>query len=223
MDGTTAEIRGFAGTFAPRNWAYCRGDLIAISQNQALFSLIGTQFGGDGRSTMALPNLSGRVPMGSGNGPGLTPRTQGQFMGEERVTLNVAEIPAHNHGVETSGLSLNTSGLSVDLSKGKASLSVSDQPATQDDATPGVSIGTHGTGSGRTFTKANAFNNNDPDVTLNADSVKLSGTVPVTGSASVSGGVATENNGGSQSHDNIQPSLVIHWIICMEGIYPSRS
>ncbi|MDF1606911.1 tail fiber protein [Hoeflea sp. YIM 152468] len=92
-----AEIRIFAGNFAPRGWAFCDGQLLPVSQNTALFSLIGTAYGGDGRSTTALPNLQGRAPMHSGRGPGLTSRRLGQRGGVEMVTLSEAQMPNHTH------------------------------------------------------------------------------------------------------------------------------
>lgn len=92
-----AEIRIFAGNFAPRSWAFCNGQLLPIAQNTALFSLIGTTYGGDGRSTTALPNLQGRAPMHPGRGPGLTDRRLGQRGGVETVTLSEAQMPNHNH------------------------------------------------------------------------------------------------------------------------------
>lgn len=92
-----AEIRIFAGNFAPRGWAFCNGQLLPIAQNTALFSLIGTTYGGDGRTTTALPNLEGRAPMHPGRGPGLTDRRLGQKGGVETVTLTEAQMPNHNH------------------------------------------------------------------------------------------------------------------------------
>lgn len=92
-----AEIRIFAGNFAPRGWAFCNGQLLPVSQNTALFSLIGTTYGGDGRSTTALPNLQGRAPMHPGRGPGLTARRLGERGGVEMVTLSEAQMPSHNH------------------------------------------------------------------------------------------------------------------------------
>ncbi|PWK13483.1 phage tail protein [Tumebacillus permanentifrigoris] len=91
------EIRVFAGNFAPRDWAFCNGQLMSIAQNTALFSLLGTQYGGDGRTTFALPNLSGRAAMSQGQGPGLTERTVGEQVGSGTVTLLTTEIPAHTH------------------------------------------------------------------------------------------------------------------------------
>ncbi len=101
-----AEIRIFAGNFAPRSWAFCNGQLLPVSQNTALFSLIGTTYGGDGRTTTALPNLEGRAPMHPGRGPGLTDRRLGQRGGVEDVTLTEAQMPNHNHtmsGIPASG------------------------------------------------------------------------------------------------------------------------
>jgi microcystin-dependent protein len=92
-----AEIRIFAGNFAPRSWAFCNGQLLPVSQNTALFSLIGTTYGGDGRSTTALPNMAGRAPMHPGRGPGLTSRRLGQRGGVEMVTLTEAQMPNHHH------------------------------------------------------------------------------------------------------------------------------
>jgi len=94
-----AEIRIFAGNFAPRGWAFCDGQLLPIAQNTALFSLIGTTYGGDGRTTTALPDLRGRAPMHPGRGPGLTTRRLGQRGGTEQVQLVESQMPNHNHEV----------------------------------------------------------------------------------------------------------------------------
>jgi len=99
MEPFIAQIMAFGGNFAPRFWADCNGQLLPISSNTALFSLIGTIYGGDGRTTFALPDLRGRVPMHYGNGPGLSPRTQGQKIGFENITLSVANLPAHGHNI----------------------------------------------------------------------------------------------------------------------------
>lgn len=91
------EIRMFGGTFAPRGWAFCNGQLLSIASNTALFSILGTIYGGDGRTTFALPNLQGRMPMHWGNGPGLSPRIIGESAGQENVTLLANQMPAHTH------------------------------------------------------------------------------------------------------------------------------
>lgn len=92
-----AEIRIFAGNFAPTGWATCDGQLLPISQNTALFSLLGTTYGGDGKSTFALPNLQGSAPLQQGQGPGLSLRDLGEIGGEQTVTLLPTEMPLHNH------------------------------------------------------------------------------------------------------------------------------
>src|SRR5262245_43896647 len=97
-DPFVAEIRMVGFNFAPTGWALCNGQLLPISQNTALFSLLGTFYGGDGKSTFALPNLQGSAPMHQGQGPGLTDRFLGEQSGEEFVTLIQSEIPAHSHG-----------------------------------------------------------------------------------------------------------------------------
>lgn len=94
-----AEIRMFAGNFAPRGWAFCQGQLLAIAQNTAVFSLLGTTYGGNGTTNFALPDLRGRVPVGQGQGPGLSNVDLGQTGGSETVTLSAAELPAHTHSV----------------------------------------------------------------------------------------------------------------------------
>jgi microcystin-dependent protein len=91
------EIRIFAGNFPPRNWAFCNGQLLAISQNTALFSLLGTTYGGNGTSNFALPNLQGCAPMHAGQGPGLTDRVLGELSGSPTVTLLTTEVPQHSH------------------------------------------------------------------------------------------------------------------------------
>ncbi|MDQ6777385.1 MAG: tail fiber protein, partial [Actinomycetota bacterium] len=97
------EVRTFGFNFAPRGWAFCNGQLLPISQNTALFSLLGTQYGGDGIQTFALPDLRGRVGIHQGSGPGLSPYAIGQTGGTETVTLTSNEMPAHNHSVNASG------------------------------------------------------------------------------------------------------------------------
>lgn len=97
------EIRMFAGSFAPAGWAFCNGQLMAISENDTLFTLIGTTYGGDGQSTFGLPDLQGRVPIHAGQGPGITQNYQlGEKAGVESVTLGIQQIPVHNHALVAS-------------------------------------------------------------------------------------------------------------------------
>lgn len=100
-DPFVGEVRMFTGNFAPTGWAFCNGQLLPLSQNTALFSLLGTTYGGDGKTTFALPNLQGRMPIGSGQGPGLTGTQLGEATGTATVTLSASEMPAHQHAVQT--------------------------------------------------------------------------------------------------------------------------
>src|SRR5881628_1863964 len=102
MDPFVAEIRIFPFNFAPRGWAWCDGQLLPLSQNTALFSLLGTTYGGDGKSNFALPNMQGNAPMHPGQGPGLSLHDLGETGGSETVSLLESEIPSHNHSFSTS-------------------------------------------------------------------------------------------------------------------------
>lgn len=97
MEGTIGEIRIFGGNYAPQKWALCQGQLLAITGNEALFSLLGTTYGGNGTTNFGLPDLRGRISVGSGDGPNLTPRPLGQLAGSETVTLTEEQMPNHNH------------------------------------------------------------------------------------------------------------------------------
>lgn len=171
-DPFLGEIRTFAGNFAPRGWALCQGQLLPISQNDALFSLLGTTYGGDGQTTFALPNLAGRIALHQGAGPGLSPRTIGEAGGSEAVSLANQEMPVHNHAAACSNSGANRA-----------------SPAGSYWSTdPGGNTG--------------AYNTTD---------------------GSQMAGMAIGNTGGGQPHDNLQPYLVINYIIALEGIYPSRN
>lgn len=97
MEGTIGEIRMFAGTFAPRNWSFCAGQLISIASNTALFSILGTTYGGNGQTSFALPDFRGRVAVGTGAGPGLPNVQLGESAGTPTTTLVTGNLPAHNH------------------------------------------------------------------------------------------------------------------------------
>jgi microcystin-dependent protein len=105
-DQFVAEIRIFGFNFAPKGWAFCNGQLLPISQNTALFSLLGTMYGGDGKSTFGLPNLQGNVPMhvGQSQGPGLSTHDVGETGGSETVTLLTSEVPTHGHSLNADGI-----------------------------------------------------------------------------------------------------------------------
>ncbi|MDB6026340.1 MAG: Microcystin dependent protein [Verrucomicrobiales bacterium] len=123
------QIVMFAGNFAPRGWALCQGQLLSIAQNSALFSILGTTYGGDGVQTFALPDLRGRVPAGNGQGPGLSSYTLGQQGGVESVTLITSQIPAHSHS-----LACNTGPATV-ASPANSFISGTGDTATNDDGT----------------------------------------------------------------------------------------
>ncbi len=199
MDGTIGEIRMWSADWAPSNWSLCQGQLIAISRNNALFSIIGTKYGGDGRSSFGLPNLQGRVPMGAGRGPGLTPRLIGQAGGQETVTLNILNMPSHNHMI------MGTPGASghIKLSKDSA---LRDTP--QEGDVPAVGNFSSGLGSTQ-------ITNNFGSNTNTVNGQEIPGFNPSS--------LQVGQSGGSQSHQNMQPFIVVNFIICMYGLYPSRS
>lgn len=127
QDAFLGEVRIFAGSFAPRGWAFCDGTLLPVSQNQALYSLLGTAYGGDGRTTFALPNLKGRAIIGSGTGAGLRPYFIGQFGGVEINELNINQLPTHNHDVTI----INT---------GTVSIPVNTLLGSADERSPGAGV-----------------------------------------------------------------------------------
>lgn len=139
------EIRLFAGNFAPAGWAFCDGSLLVISENEALFQLIGTTYGGDGQLTFALPDFRGRVPIGVGQGLGLSNRTVGEMGGQETVTLTNANMPSHSH---------------------LGQVVVNNTNATANIPTASSSIATSGAFSGRSFVPNLSYNLSTPDVLL---------------------------------------------------------
>ena len=155
MEPFLAEIIMFGGNFAPRGWALCDGQILPIAQNQALFSLLGTIYGGDGRTSFGLPDLRGRAPIHAGNGPGLSPRRLGEKRGQEYVTLTAAQMPAHKH---------------------VGAVKVSSADSDTSVATANASIGTPGAPVGRVFTGTLGFNSATPNVLLNPDSVETTNT-----------------------------------------------
>ncbi|MCH2032237.1 MAG: tail fiber protein [Tenacibaculum sp.] len=203
--GFLGEVKMFAGNFVPRGWALCQGQLMSISQNQALFSIIGTIYGGDGRTTFALPDLRGRVARGTGNGPGLQSAIIGQRGGTEFKVLSILEMPIHNHGA-----------VFTPSASGPANITIS-IPAVDDTgntAEPGntASFAKIETSSGE---ELNVYSTANPDTTLRP----FNATAQITASGTVTVG----NAGGSQAFDNRQPFTTINYIICTEGVYPSRN
>ncbi|NLT51935.1 MAG: phage tail protein [Ignavibacteria bacterium] len=162
------DIKMVAYNFAPEFWLPCDGRLLQINQYMALYSLIGTTYGGDGFNTFALPDLRGRVPVGMGQGSGLTNRSMGSKDGSESVTLNANQMPQHTHPVYSDT-----------------------NPGTTETPSEGTVPAKNSAGIPQYSTSANT---------------------------TLSGGTA----GGNQPHNNMPPYIVINYIICVEGIYPTR-
>ncbi len=168
-----AQITMFGGNFAPRGWAFCDGQLLAISQNSALFSLLGTIYGGDGRTTFALPDLRGRTAIGPRTGAGLSTYREGQRGGAERVTLTIAEIPSHNHtgvivATDATGNS-ETPGGNILAKKSRDRDYHSGAPVTVNMSDDSVTIGNTGSG--------NSHENMQPWIAIN-HIIALQGTFP---------------------------------------------
>jgi len=137
-DPFIGEIRCFGFNFAPFEWAFCDGQLMSIAQNQALFAVIGTTYGGDGQSTFAMPNLMDRAPMAWGNGQGLTPRTIAQTLGTPTVTLTTQQMPSHNHMLVTASAGSTDDESDTPSSSAWLGTSVGGQMYTDNAATPNV-------------------------------------------------------------------------------------
>lgn len=193
------EIKMFGGNFAPRDWAFCNGQLLPISEHDALFSLLGTTYGGDGRTDFALPDLRGRVPLhaGGSGGPGLHRYREGQKGGRETVTLTENQMPTHQH-TYTSGSGSNL----------RIYNDVGNQPKVNENTKSIAISGINDSRAGLVPT-GNAFSTNAPNTT-----------VPNTIQNSAS---STQSSGGGQSVDNIQPYLAINYIISLQGVFPPRS
>jgi len=181
MEGYIGQILMFAGNFAPRDWALCDGQLISISQNQSLFAIVGTTYGGDGRTTFALPDLRGRAPTHAGNGPGLSEMRLGQHGGSETNTLKENQMPSHTHNVTASAKCVNSGGNTT-------------TPVENNWASDAA-------GSSATYSNAEA------NAEMNAETIT----------------VQEQNKGESKPINNLQPYLTVNYIICTDGLFPSRS
>jgi microcystin-dependent protein len=210
MEGTIAEIRCFAGNFAPKNWAFCNAQTIAIQQNTALFSLLGTTFGGNGTTTFQLPDLQGRVPVGTGNGAGLTPMVLGQKGGTESNIMLQTQMPQHTHIATFTPTGGGGGGGSV-----TANLNVVNAPGTLATGGGNLLAGSHGLGSSTGIFAAAGT----ATVAMAAGSITVTG-----GGGGITGGTVTNAiSGGSQPFPVMQPYLGMNYIICMYGIFPSRN
>jgi microcystin-dependent protein len=196
MEAYLATIMGWAPNFAPRGWAFCWGQILSIAQNTALFSLIGTTYGGNGQTTFALPNLASRFPIGAGQGPGLNTYVLGQVGGTESTMLTINNLPTHIHPV---------TGLNAGLTVATSAASTTQSSATATSILGASNFPDSGTG-GTTDVNSYAPSNANPTVTIN---------VPVSGN--------TGPAGGNQPFSIMPPYLAINWIIALEGIFPPRS
>jgi len=190
------EIMTVPYNFAPRNWAYCAGQTMSIAQNTALFSLLGTIYGGNGQTTFALPDLRGRAAMGQGQGPGLSSYTLGEVGGTENVTLLSTQMPIHTHSLAGVTGTLNA----VDLKATEQSPQAGAYLARGVDTAPTPDM--------------------TPEIYLPAAQGDPATKVPLA-SINMAGSPATA--GGSQPFSNMQPYLVLAPIIALFGIYPSRN
>lgn len=176
-----ATVAIFAGNFAPLGWAFCDGSLQSIANNTALFSLIGTIYGGDGQTTFALPDLRSRTAICAGQGPGLSNYTIGQAAGSESFTMNSGTMPIHNHGF-------------ISLVGGQTCTSVAGGVPSPTNAVPAGGL--------------NIYNPAGADIAMGV---------------SLSTAASPASGGGPQPATLISPYLAMNYIICTEGIYPSRS
>lgn len=192
MEAFIGTIMGWAPNFAPRGWAFCQGQTLAISQNTALFSLLGTTYGGNGTTTFGLPNLGGRLPIGAGQSGGTSHYTLGEMSGTEQVTLLQSQMPAHTH----SGTQLSV------LIGASTSAATSSAPGASD-----------------VLAAPNGLTVDDVEVAVNSYAPSSTQNTTLHGGA-VSGMV--DPTGGNMPFTIVQPFLAINFIICMFGIYPPR-
>jgi microcystin-dependent protein len=178
MEGIIGYTTIFAGNFAPRSWAFCQGQIIPIASNTALFSILGTTYGGNGTTTFALPDLRGRTVVGAGQGPGTNNYSLGQPNGLETNTITLAQMPAHVHPVQV----------------------VITPVASNDKGSTSPIGGAYGNGTELLY-------NPSGDSTFKAYPAALT----------------MQNIGNSQAFSTLHPVLGLNYVICLQGIYPSRN
>ncbi|MCG7539196.1 tail fiber protein [Pseudoalteromonas sp. OF7H-1] len=204
-DSYIGTMKPFGGSFAIRNWAICLGQLMAVSQNTALFSLLGDLYGGDARTTFGIPDLRGRSPVGMGVMPGGRDYRLGLRFGLENIALNSLQLPKHTHAaafVPTGGGSSVTG--SLQAATDEANTSAPDQTSYLAKSTANPM-----------YYKKTGF---APDPTL----VDIAG-LSIDGGGSSGGSVVVSDTGASESFSIINPLQVVNWQIVLDGIYPSRS
>lgn len=210
MEGTMGEIRMFAGNYAPANWAFCQAQMQSIAQSTALFSILGTTYGGDGQVTFQLPDLQGRVPVGTGNGAGLTPRQLGEVGGVASAIMLSTQMPQHTHTATFVGTG---GGAGTPMT---VTLNTVNAPGTLATGGGNLLAGSHGIGSSTGIFAASGT----ATVAMDPGTITISGSP---GGGITGGTVANAIAGGSQPFPVMQPYLGMNYIICLEGIYPSRN
>ncbi|WP_221075344.1 phage tail protein [Agarivorans aestuarii] len=181
MEAYIGQVIIFAGNYAPRDWEFCHGQILAISSNQALFAIIGTIYGGDGRTSFALPDLRGRTPISAGQGQSLPQYPLGQHGGAESHILNESQMPSHNHQVTVKAKCLN--------------------------------------GPGNAQTPVGAIWAND----ASASSISYSNSAANADMGASAIEISQQNKGSNLAVNNMQPYLALNYIICVNGLFPSRS
>ena len=210
MEPFMGQIITVGFNFAPQGWAFCDGQLLPIAQNTALFSLLGTTYGGDGRTSFGLPDLRGRVPMHAGRGAGLREYHLGEREGRENITLTSSQLPRHKHTATLT--SSSTTPITA-----TATLNVKNGLGNSDAANNNyLAIGEAKDGRD-TYPISNGYSTTSTS-TMNSDAVK----VKIAG-GSIEGAVSVENTGGSQPVSIMQPSLALNYIIALQGVFPSRN
>jgi microcystin-dependent protein len=194
MEGYIAQIIFFAGNFAPRNWAFCQNQILSIAQNTALFSLLGTTYGGNGQTTFALPDARGRAFVGTGTGPGLPNVVLGELAGSPSATLTVNNLPAHNHT----------------FTDANSVLKATDTKATSQVPSAGASLGrTSDSSPAGALPRIYVPSGSAPGNSFDLAGVTAKGTIG--------------NTGSSQAFSVQNPYIGMNAVICMFGIFPSRN
>ncbi len=203
MEGTMSEIRLFGGDFAPRTWAFCQGQTLAISTNQALFALLGTTYGGNGIQTFNLPDLRGKTVIGTGQSPGLSQYVLGETLGTNDVTLTSQTMPAHTH----------TTVVTQPTTRGTGTATLNGINNGDGQAQPGGNyLSNDTTGGAKPYTHPGT----GTPVLMSRDAI-TSANLDIPAPT-----VTTALTGGNQPHNNIMPSIALNYIICLQGIFPSR-
>ncbi|XOV78787.1 MAG: phage tail protein [Aestuariibacter sp.] len=212
-DAFTGQIQGFGFSFAPRNWALCAGQLVNISQQTTLFSLLGVFFGGDGRTSFGYPNLTSRSAVGfnMGGGIGVTPYQMGTMYGFEDITLTLQQMPVHTHTAD-----FTPAGVAAGITTSVKATTEDGESASPSD---GSYLATTVPGPAGPDQPEKIYRNTAPS----AGTLVHLGGVSSSGGGSSGGTVNVHNAGGGTSVENRMPFTAINFSICVEGLYPQRN